>query len=329
MYNSPYSEYNESNTDPQNSYGGNNQPIYQTQSTNTNTGIKAGDNPTGTQPFNGAPTFGTSVTADDIRNYYNQRGVTPNSTSPDYWASKWGELVNRGKELQPGTDGTWYANKFLSNAEEFTGGAVQTAQNMWGTTNPFGGGGSTSGSGGFSSQYSTSTPFTLGNYGNFASPQASTLWDMLMGRATQTLNVGANDPIIKAQTEAYSAMQQRAARNRMADLAEREGPHANLNTEGRMMAEHAAQATGSLQASLLQNELTARRTEIAQALAQMGGMLSDEERLGLQKELGLIDANLQQQRVTNQNNQFLDQLGLQATDRANYWDALRSGLLNG
>jgi hypothetical protein len=94
------------------------------------------------------------------------------------------------------------------------------------------------------------------------------------------------------------------------------------------MHEHAAQATGGMQAQLMSNELTARRQEIAQALQQMGGLLTGEQQLALQQELGYLDASLRHLQISNQNNQFLDQLGLNATDRAAYWDALRSGLIS-
>lgn len=214
-----------------------------------------------------------------------------------------------------------------------------------------GGGGSTSASNGYSwsgtnavagqgDQLGANLPY--GNYAN-------SLYGTLMGRANQSLNVNARDPIIAGQVNAYRAEQDRSTRNQLAALAESGGPQNNLNQERRMLNESAARSTGGLQAQLLQNELTARRQEIAQALGQMGNMLSDEQKMALQKEMFSIDSQLRSQQIGNQNsqfyaglgqdnahfysnlnqqnNQFLDQFGLNAQDRASYWDAVRSGLL--
>ena len=156
--------------------------------------------------------------------------------------------------------------------------------------------------------------------------RSNSLWNTLLQRSAQGLNINPNDPIIANQVSAFGAQQERAGRNYLAELAESEGPNANLGGEQRLVAERAGQATGALQAQLVGNELMARRQEIQNALTQMGGMLSDEQRMALQLKLGLIDANLRQQQVTNQNTQFGADLGLRAEDRASYWDSVRQGL---
>lgn len=150
-----------------------------------------------------------------------------------------------------------------------------------------------------------------------------------MKRANQSLNVNSKDPIIAGQTNAYRAEQTRGMRNNLAQAAEAGGPEANLSMERRMGNEQVAQSTGNLESQLMSQELTARRAEITQALTEMGSFLTDEQRLSLQRELALLNNGLEQQRINNQNNQFKDQLGLQVTDRANYWDAIRSGLIGG
>lgn len=62
-----------------------------------------------------------------VQNYYNQRGVAPQGNSVQYWADKYKEFG----EKDPA-----YYQKFLSNAEEFTGGPQQTAAAMgWGGNN--------------------------------------------------------------------------------------------------------------------------------------------------------------------------------------------------
>ena len=87
------------------------------------------------QGNSGGMNFGTSApTRDQLLQFSQGKGSQFGDSSLNYWSNpnKWSELVNRGRELQPGSDGSWYANKFLNNAEEFTGGAHQTAMNMWG-----------------------------------------------------------------------------------------------------------------------------------------------------------------------------------------------------
>lgn len=244
-----------------------------------------------------------------VQQYYDSRGVKPRDTSVQYWADKWNEFGQKDPE---------YYQRFLSNAEEFTGGAAQTAKAMWGIDPSSGG--SPGGGGTYGSSFSMSGPTS---WLTDPSGKANSLYDTLMNRAGQSLNINGRDPIIAHQVNAFRAEQDRSVRNQLAQAAEAGGPNANLNSERRLLNERAAQSTGGMQANLIQNELNARRQEIAQSLAQAGGMLSDEQRIGLQKELGLIDANLRQQGITNQNNQFLDSLGLQSADRASYWDMVR------
>lgn len=147
-------------------------------------------------------------------------------------------------------------------------------------------------------------------------PRNQQLYDILMQRAGQSLAPNASDPIIANQVNSYRAEQMRGARNSIDQQAEAQGPYSNLTSERRLANERAAQNTGSMQAALMGHEVNARRQEIQHALSMAGGLLDDDSRLALQRELGYL-----------QNDQFLRQLGLQAEDRASYWDALRSGLL--
>lgn len=99
-----------------------------------NSGINP--NPTMPQPQND---FDFS-TPQGVSAYFASRGVTPRATSPDYWAQKWQEFGQRDPE---------YYKRFLSNAEEFTGGPQQTAQAMWGRSSGSMGGMSGGGNLGF------------------------------------------------------------------------------------------------------------------------------------------------------------------------------------
>lgn len=173
-------------------------------------------------------------------------------------------------------------------------------------------------------------------------PRVDELYNTLMGRSKQSLAIDRNDPTIRAQSDAYSANEERAKRNYLADLAEKSGPLANLRGETRMANEKQGQDTAGFEAELMGRELTTRRNEITQTLQSMQGLLTTEQQLALQKELASMDnaikqqqmglqgrgLDLQGQQLSQQNDQFLRNLGFQEADRGSYWDALRSGLLN-
>lgn len=167
--------------------------------------------------------------------------------------------------------------------------------------------------------------------------QWTALYDQLMQRAKQGLNIDKNDPAIRQQTDAYNADSTRQMRDYLSGVAESSSPYKNMAGETRMANEHVGQATGALQASLIGNELTQRRTEIQNALTQMGGMLTSAQQLQLQRELGLINANLQktqignnftlgQQSINSGNDQFAAQFGRSVTNDANHWDLARQGI---
>jgi hypothetical protein len=163
--------------------------------------------------------------------------------------------------------------------------------------------------------------------------QASGFYDQLMQRAGQSLDVHRTDPAIRGQADAFSADQERARRGYLNDLAEREGPTANLLGEQRLTAEKAGQASGQFEAQLMGREVSARRDEIAQALQLGAGQLSDQQRLDLTRQLGLLDAQLrgrgydiQQQGLAQDQDQFMRQLALRQWDlgdQSDYrWQAL-------
>lgn len=184
------------------------------------------------------------------------------------------------------------------------------------------------------------------------------LFDQLMVRSQQGLNVDRNDPAVRGQADAYAANEQRSARNYLSDIAEQRGPYAtgNIRNEQRMTNERVGQRTGAFESELMGREISAKRQEIAQALSSMQGLLSTEDQLTLQKEMAQMDdamrklqlsqqgsqfgqdlgyryANLAQQgsqfnqSQQAQQDQFLAQLGLTAADRKKYWDSVDSGKL--
>lgn len=166
---------------------------------------------------------------------------------------------------------------------------------------------------------------TSGGFNPSLGDRNNSLWAQLAARSGQGLNISPKDPIIANQVNAFRAEQDRGLRNSLDASAESQGPYANLAGEKRLGAEHAAQATGGLQSQLMGQELSARRQEIQNALSQQGSMLSTDQQQALQQQLGMIDAALRQQGITNQNNQFLDNMGMQYWDRSNYWDQQNGG----
>lgn len=152
----------------------------------------------------------------------------------------------------------------------------------------------------------------------------SELYNAFKERALQPATVDANNPVVKAQTDAYAAEQTRASRNSLADLAEKAGPYANLRGEQRLASERTGQAIGGFQAEMLGRELQNIRNEKMQALESMRGMLSQDEQLQLQREIADLDAelrrqgyglqnrslDLQQQGQENQRDAFLRELAL-------------------
>lgn len=156
------------------------------------------------------------------------------------------------------------------------------------------------------------------------------LYNQLLQRSQQGLAIDRNDPIIRAQADAFAANQDRQKRNMLGDLAEKAGPYASGQLQGqdRMLTEKAGQATGGFEAGLMGDELKTRRDEIAQALQSRQSMLTFEQQQALQEKLAQLNAAIQREQMSQQNSQFLSQLGFNTADRSSYWDAIRSGLLN-
>lgn len=130
------------------------------------------------------------------------------------------------------------------------------------------------------------------------------LYDQLVARAQQSLNIDPHDPIIANQVNAYDARQQQAARRGLAATAERQGPMGNLSQENRLANEQIGQSTSTFQAQLMQNELQARRSEISQALTQQQAYLTDEQKMKLQQQLAELDNALEYARLHESGRQF-------------------------
>jgi hypothetical protein len=110
-------------------------------------------------------------------------------------------------------------------------------------------------------------------------PRWDALYNQLLTRSQQSLTVDPNDPAIKAQTDAFRANANTQRLNDMQTAAERGGPYATglVGNIARTTSEHVGDSTSQFLGTLLGNEVTARRKEIADALSQMGSQLSADE----------------------------------------------------
>jgi hypothetical protein len=132
------------------------------------------------------------------------------------------------------------------------------------------------------------SPFSAGDPNRQA--QADQLFKYLMGRATQSENVTANDPVIKSQTDAYASRQVDDSRNMLSALAEKGGANFNPDAENRSVAERLGKNTADFQGQLMSRELQSRRDQISQALTQSASLLSAQQQMALQDELARLEA---------------------------------------
>lgn len=121
-------------------------------------------------------------------------------------------------------------------------------------------------------------------------PRSSGFLNMLMSRIDQTPQVDPNDPAIKSSTDAYAAQQERSKRSYLSQAAEKGGENGNTDAISRSLTENAGQATGAFQAGLINQERTARRSQIQNILSLYGSYLSSDQQNALTKELN--DMNL-------------------------------------
>ncbi len=178
-------------------------------------------------------------------------------------------------------------------------------------------------------------------------------------QATQNPIPSASDATIQAQVDPYRAEVERQKNAYLDQQAEAAGPYATgaLRGQERMASERAGQTVGSFASSLVGNELVARRAEIANALQQLGGTLSEDQTRALQQKLADMDAQLKTLGINTaattaanqldvqkslgigglnlsllqsllQNQQFGDQLGFNVADREAFYNnqALQNAL---
>lgn len=225
----------------------------------------------------GSPSSSTMPAGIDPRlaALYQQYGVTPGGPGSGFtdW-QYWQNVLNTTAK------GDWgYISNRLGSDLAGTGPDAPAGS-------PQGGGGIVpGGSGPGLGQFTPNIPTSVWS----PDPRTNDLYNTLLGRSQQSLRINRNDPIIRNQTDAFNAADTRQQRDYLNNLAERGGGTENLNMERRMSSEKVGQDTAQFQAQLMGQELTARREEIQNALTQMGGLLTEQERLQLQNQLAIMD----------------------------------------
>jgi hypothetical protein len=144
-------------------------------------------------------------------------------------------------------------------------------------------------------------------------------------QATQGTTVDTQSPEFRQQVDPYAAAQERARRQYESSQAERlsakgMGGSGQMDLERRFAAEKAGQNTGMFEAQLVGRELQNKRSEIQNALQQLGNTISGDQQRALQMELAKIDAQLKQAGLDLQGSLGFQELGLK--------DKLGTGALN-
>ncbi len=256
--------------------------------------------PGATPGFVPPPTAAPAADPSGIDALYAKAGITDGGRGSGfadraYWLEHPSEIANgrlaadlagTGTDQPTGTPGSgpWQNSGKGGGAVPAAPAAGGAAGGIWGATS------------GQGSVFSSSNPMT---------GQSNDLFNNLMARSNQSLDIKPNDAIIQPQVNAFNAQQQQAARNAEAQMAESAGPNANTGAETRSAQEKIGQNTSAFQATLMGQEVTARRQEIQQALSGAEGLLTAEQQMRLQEE------DQQLSRAQNQH-QFDENLGQQA-----------------
>jgi hypothetical protein len=138
----------------------------------------------------------------------------------------------------------------------------------------------------------------------------------MLDQLTKSRNPSLSDPGLKAQSDAYSVGQQRARDQARASIAERFAAN-GIADSGAMdqgvagLYQQQGENQGTFNANLVGNELQNQRAELLNYMQLAGSRLTAQEAQALQLKIADIDAQLrsqglglEQQRITNQSNQY-------------------------
>jgi len=191
----------------------------------------------------------------------------------------WLDAYNTNFGLKSGSSLAYYAD---SNTYALPSGYATLGANGQWTWNPRTGNAAPSGP--------SIPPSSFSSTDAARQQQADALFQLLMGQASQSLNISADDPIIKGQVDAYASKAADQWRNTASAMAEKGGANANTEAEQRSVGEKLSKGTADFQSQLMGRELQSRRDQISQALTQAAGLLTAEQQMALQDELARLDA---------------------------------------
>lgn len=285
-------------------------------------------------------------------------GADPSlAADPDYWV----KAITAKGGLNAGNTQYWQdasvgPTAFFNNPNRESG------------SGPTAGGGS-SGSGGSGSKLSDFLMQLLSKGGgNNTDPARSAL----MGRLNSLMDqysqpVTADDPTIKASTDAYTGQVGRSVNRFKKTAAERayaEGvPSGAFDSQIGNAEMSGGRAVGDMQTQLMRDEMLSRRTSLMNTLQSAGSLLSAQDQadiqnkianmdavlksagidvsnrgldiqsqlgnkgLDIQELLGKLTAGNQSKSIDNQNGQFYDKLGADEADTGSSLDSILSSLL--
>ena len=197
-------------------------------------------------------------------------GSQPTAANMQYWIDQ----INATGGATPSNLAYWSAKM---TAGEGSGGA------------PSSGAGAAGGAGAYVPGQGVPGQGTVFGPNNPNTGAVTALEAQLMGLAQQySQPVTAQDPIIAAQTGAFNAQEQQAARNYETQAAETAGPSANEDAVARSQAENVGQQTGAFEATAMSNELTQRMSALQNILTQYGSTLTQEQQMQLTEELNQL-----------------------------------------
>lgn len=149
-------------------------------------------------------------------------------------------------------------------------------------------------------------------------PQNSAFSQMIRDQITELLHqapVSAEDPDIAPAISANRVAQERSLqdeRNQIAEsnYAQHLSGSGTADAQFQAARERTGVSEGQFSGNLVAQQALARRNQITQVLQIGAGVMTADQQQQLQRELANMDAILRQQQITNQNNQFNDQLGV-------------------
>lgn len=220
-----------------------------------------------------------------------------------------------------GTDGLYIPGVGTIDVGGNFNDATQGNENWWwgaeldANGNPYpdagGAGGAAGGAGAGASGLS-------GGAGGTGSGSMQTGYDGLVQQLQQFINQSPVDvstnPAYRGAIDAYNAQQQRGAESTRNAIAERMAASGQTNSGAYdaqlLKAEQQADLNkASFAGDLGYRALESQRDDILQALQIGAGLMTAEQEMALREKLGMINAELSQQQIWNQNNQYNQGLG--------------------